>query len=125
MATNTPMANRYRAFISYSHADEKWAKWLLRSLEAYRVPRHIVERYALDTNRLIPIFRDREELASSGDLSATIQNALTESTSLIEDAKRLYERAITVADMTLPATHPYAISLSEDYGEFLQRVVAK
>ena len=83
MATNTPMANRYRAFISYSHADEKWAKWLLRSLEAYRVPRHIVERYALDTNRLIPIFRDREELASSGDLSATIQNALTESASLI------------------------------------------
>jgi tetratricopeptide (TPR) repeat protein len=74
---------QYKAFISYSHADEKWAKWLLRSLEAYRVPRHIVERYALDTNRLIPIFRDREELASSGDLSATIQNALTESASLI------------------------------------------
>ena len=83
VATNKAMTNRYRAFISYSHSDEKWAKWLLRCLEAYRVPGRIVERYGLDTNRLIPIFRDREELASSGDLSATIQNALTESASLI------------------------------------------
>ena len=29
---------RYKAFISYSHADEKWARWLQRSLENYKVP---------------------------------------------------------------------------------------
>ena len=33
---------KYRAFISYSHADEKWARWLHRSLETYRVPRRLV-----------------------------------------------------------------------------------
>ena len=35
---------RYRAFISYSHADEVWAKWLHKSLETYRVPKHLVGR---------------------------------------------------------------------------------
>jgi hypothetical protein len=27
---------KYRAFISYSHADEKWAMWLHKALETYR-----------------------------------------------------------------------------------------
>ena len=29
---------KYRAFISYSHSDEKWARWLHRGLETYRMP---------------------------------------------------------------------------------------
>ena len=39
-AMNTPF--KYRAFISYSHSDEKWARWLHRSLETYRLPQHLV-----------------------------------------------------------------------------------
>ncbi len=74
---------RYRAFISYSHADEAWAKWLHRALESYRVPAKVVAAHSLPGNRLIPVFRDREELASSGDLSATIQAALAASDNLI------------------------------------------
>ena len=35
---------KYWAFISYSHADEEWAKWLHKSLETYRVPRKLVGR---------------------------------------------------------------------------------
>ncbi len=74
---------RYKAFISYSHTDEKWAKWLHKCLETYRVPKHIVQEHALESNRLIPIFRDRDELASSGDLSATIHRALADSENMI------------------------------------------
>ena len=77
------MTERYRAFISYSHADERWARWLHRGLETYRVPGRIVAEQGLATNRLLPIFRDREELGSSGDLSATIRTALAESANLI------------------------------------------
>ena len=33
---------KYKAFISYSHSDEKWARWLHRSLENYRVPKRLV-----------------------------------------------------------------------------------
>ena len=73
----------YKAFISYSHADEKWARWLHRSLETYRIPRHIVVEQHLATNRLIPVFRDRDELALSGDLSATIKEALKNSANMI------------------------------------------
>jgi tetratricopeptide (TPR) repeat protein len=74
---------KYKAFISYAHSDEKWARWLHRSLETYRVPRHLVREHDLDSNRLIPIFRDREELASSGDLSAVVQQALADSENLV------------------------------------------
>ena len=33
---------KYRAFISYSHKDEKWAAWLHKALETFRVPKYIV-----------------------------------------------------------------------------------
>lgn len=74
---------KYKAFISYSHGDERWALWLHKALETYRVPKHLVVKHGLPSNRLIPIFRDRDELASSIDLSATITDALKESENLI------------------------------------------
>lgn len=77
---------RYAAFISYSHADERWARWLQRSLERYRIPRRL--RRVLGAgkplpSRLYPVFRDRDELASSNDLSAAIQSALDDSDALV------------------------------------------
>ena len=79
-------AKRYRAFISYSHADEKWASWLHRGLETYTVPRALVGTHgqwgALPA-RLYPIFRDREELASAADLPGRIEEALRASEALI------------------------------------------
>lgn len=39
-----PVALRYRAFLSYSHADTSWAKWLHRALEAFRVDKDLVGR---------------------------------------------------------------------------------
>ena len=33
---------RYRAFISYSHSDEKWARWLHRALETYGIPKRLI-----------------------------------------------------------------------------------
>jgi tetratricopeptide (TPR) repeat protein len=74
---------KYRAFLSYSHSNEKWARWIHRSLERYRVPKHIVESANLSRTRLKPIFLDREELASSTSLSDSIREALAESEALI------------------------------------------
>lgn len=76
----------YKAFISYCHADQDLAAWLHRALESYRVPRRLVGTTGLHgtvTDRLRPIFRDREELSSSSDLSETIKQALVASDSLI------------------------------------------
>jgi WD40 repeat protein len=71
---------RYWAFISYSHADKKWADWLHRSLENYPMPRDLVGKPtpadAPVPKRFVPVFRDREELPSSSDLGMVIQKAL-------------------------------------------------
>jgi tetratricopeptide (TPR) repeat protein len=77
---------RYRAFISYSHADQAWGQRLHRQLETYRVPRHLV---GLQTSAgtvpktLSPIFRDRDELPAAEDLSASVREALSRSDTLI------------------------------------------
>lgn len=77
---------RYRAFLSYSHADAAWARWLLRRLETYRVPSRLVGTQGANGAigaRLGTFFRDREELPTAGDLGATIRGALTDSETLI------------------------------------------
>jgi hypothetical protein len=77
---------RYGAFLSYSHADETWARWLFRRLESYRVPSRLVGtqgRFGPIPPRLGAVFRDRDELPTAGDLSATIQGALEESAALV------------------------------------------
>ena len=77
---------KYWAFISYSHADEVWAKWLHRTLETYRVPSALVgqpSRNGPVPRRVFPMFRDREELPTSASLSENISDALARSRYLI------------------------------------------
>lgn len=77
---------RYRAFISYSHADEKWAAWLHKALESYTVPSRLIGQpspLGPIPRKLAPVFRDREELPSANDLGQKLQSALESSASLI------------------------------------------
>jgi eukaryotic-like serine/threonine-protein kinase len=77
---------RYAAFISYSHRDQRWAAWLQRELERYRVPSRLVGREGAHgpvPERLRPVFRDREELAASAELSESIEQALSQSRFLV------------------------------------------
>lgn len=79
-------APRYWAFISYSQHDTPWAQWLHGAIERYRVPRALVGRRVgteLIPDRLFPIFRDRDELASAADLGREIREALRVSRNLI------------------------------------------
>jgi tetratricopeptide (TPR) repeat protein len=77
---------RYKAFISYSHRDEKWAGWLHRAIETYRVPKYLVgQQTAMGTipARTSPVFRDRDELASATDLGTKLREALEGSACLL------------------------------------------
>ncbi len=77
---------RFRAFLSYSHADAAWARWLLRRLETYRIPSRLVGTpgaHGLIERRLGKFFRDRDELPSAGDLGVTIRAALADSEALV------------------------------------------
>lgn len=73
----------YRAFISYSHSDEQWARWLQRALEKYKLPKTFRKSHPELPKRLYPIFRDRDELASAHDLSESIRKAMDDSDALI------------------------------------------
>jgi tetratricopeptide (TPR) repeat protein len=73
---------KYRAFLSYSHRDAKWAEWLHKRLESYRPPKVLVGTSTVRgpvPKRLTPVFRDREELASATDLGTVISQALQQS----------------------------------------------
>ena len=77
---------KYWAFISYSHQDKAWGRWLHKALETYRVPKRLAGHESRDgvvPRRLFPVFRDREELSTSSDLSLTINAALVASRYLI------------------------------------------
>jgi tetratricopeptide (TPR) repeat protein len=75
---------RYRAFISYSHRDGAITRRLHRRLETYAVPRALAREDGVPIPaRLHPVFLDRDELASSGALSQSIQNALDDSAALV------------------------------------------
>ena len=72
---------RYRAFMSYSHKDARWARWLHRRLEGYRIParmRGSEGEFGPLPDRLAPIFRDREDLATAGQLTPKIESALAD-----------------------------------------------
>ena len=85
-AASDPAARHYRAFISYSHTDTKWANWLMRRLEGFRVPARFHGSRAPSGDvgpRIAPVFRDRDELPTTSDLGETILTALRESATLI------------------------------------------
>ena len=75
----------YRAFISYSHADQRWGRWLHRKLEGYRVPHKLVGRKTPEgrvPRRLTPIFRDLDDLPAGSNLTEEVLDALRTSASV-------------------------------------------
>jgi len=75
---------RYAAFISHRHIepDTSIAKRLHGALETYRTPKNLMRELGFPA-RIGKVFRDTEELPTSGDLSASIVEALRESRFLI------------------------------------------
>jgi hypothetical protein len=74
-----PVALKYRAFISYSHADTASAKWLHRGLETFRIDKDLVGRETATgtiPKALRPIFRDRDDFTAGHTLSEQTLAAL-------------------------------------------------
>jgi hypothetical protein len=81
-----PFALKYRAFISYSHADTSWAKWLHRGLEGFRIDKDLVGRETAKgpvPKVLRPIFRDRDDFTAGHSLNDQTLTALDASAALI------------------------------------------
>lgn len=73
----------YYAFISYQRKDEKWAKWLQRKLENYKLPVTNAKDSSDKKPRYIrPVFRDKTDL-TAGPLPDMLKEALNQSRYLI------------------------------------------
>ena len=76
---------KYRAFLSYSHADTPLAKWLHSRLEGFPLRGLSGRETALGPvpKQLRPIFRDREDFSAGGSLNDQSIAALDASAALI------------------------------------------
>ena len=72
---------QYRAFISYSHADTKFAAWLQKAIETWRVPPRLRKRLGLAN--LSPVFRDRSDLSAASSLPESITQSQMSSAVLL------------------------------------------
>lgn len=73
---------KYFAFISYKREDEKWARWLHRKLESYRLPSVIANEKPDLPKRLNPVFRDTTDI-KPGILDDVLRQNLEDSKYLI------------------------------------------
>jgi tetratricopeptide (TPR) repeat protein len=81
-----PVALKYRAFISYSHADTHWAKWLHRALEGFTIDKDLAGRETTTgtiPHALRPIFRYRDDFTAGNTPSEQTLAALDASEALI------------------------------------------
>jgi len=77
---------KYRAFLSYSHRDTGWAKWLHARLEGFRIDKDLIGRQTPVgpvPKTLRPIFRDREDFSGGHVLADATVTALDASAALI------------------------------------------
>lgn len=78
--TNNPALQNF-VFISYNHKDVKWAKWLQKKLEWYRLPTEAHNEFS-DSRYIRPVFRDRDNL-TSGVLNDELRTNLEASKYLV------------------------------------------
>lgn len=81
---------KYYAFISYKHADEKWAKWLQKKLETYRLP--VALQKQSYPKHVKPIFRDNTDLIP-GNLAGKLYENLELSNYLIVICSKNFAKA--------------------------------
>ena len=93
----------YFAFISYKSADEKWARWLKRNLQRYRLPARTHKKYPDSHRRCSPVFLDKtnltpgllesgltEEVQSSRYLIVICSRKAAESSKYLDDELRYF-----------------------------------
>lgn len=92
---------RYVAFLSYSHRNKAETEWLHKALERYHIPKKLVGKETAKGKvpaRLIPVFRDRDELSASADLGNELRGALERSEHLIVIASPASARSTYVQE---------------------------
>ena len=77
-----PNRYTYYAFISYTGKDEKWARWLQKNLESYRMPSSLLKENPELPSSIRPVFWYKTDLSGT-NLSAALEKELCSSRYLI------------------------------------------
>ena len=83
MQTTRP---RYSVFLSYNRGDGKAAARVQRWLETYRLPRRLRSAgaaFSHDARKLLPVFRDLDEMRAGPDVDAAVAQAIGASAFLV------------------------------------------
>ncbi len=91
---------KYYAFISYKRQDSKWADWLYRNLQSYRLPSKICKKNKDLSKRLCPVFLDKEDL-SPGALGESLKEHISESKFFISVCSKNTQNNPQYIDMEL------------------------
>lgn len=81
-----PIALKYRAFLSYAHADTSTVKRLHRALEGFRIDKDLIGRATAQgpiPKTLRPIFRDRDDFTAGHSLTEQTLAALDSAAALV------------------------------------------
>ena len=88
-APNEQQEFQYYAFISYSHKDMKWARWLQKKLETYKLPSKLQENEAEKKDKksspylIQPVFRDETSINPGKTVDDALKSELEKSKYLI------------------------------------------
>lgn len=83
---SAPTPLKYRAFLSYAHADVRWGRWLHSHLENFRIDKDLVGRVTARgpvPKSLRPVFRDREDFSGGHSLTDATIAALDQAEALV------------------------------------------
>lgn len=72
----------YYAFISYKHLDKRWAKWVQKQLEYYRLPNQLCKAHSTPKH-IMPVFRDETDLAGGKNVKDHLLDKINRSKYLI------------------------------------------
>lgn len=78
---------QYFAFISYSHKDMKWARWLQKELESYKLPSKLQENNSERNKKtqkpIQPVFRDETSINPGKSVDDALKSELEKSKYLV------------------------------------------
>ena len=88
----------YFAFISYKREDDKWAEWLQKKLQTYRLPGKLCRKYPNIQDRCVPVFLDKSNL-KPGILKESLRSEVQDSKYLIIICSKKAHQNSTYIDM--------------------------
>lgn len=93
----------YYAFVSYKHGDKKWAKWVQKRIELYRLPVELLKENQIFPEYVSPICRDDTDLSGGKSVEWSLSDKVAKSKYLIVICSRKMQQNPKYIDFEIEA----------------------